>query len=269
MRKTESELMIIKQRPMLAAFLLAFFGFSATIIIHECGHFFAALFFALPVEIFSLGFGPALFVRNIGETAFQISLLPFGGYVLIDPDVFRQTPIYAQYVITVAGIVFNLLCAYLVFLVFALANKQFRVVNDGILIEKRHAHDIFFIHAAKLFVQTLQKLNELTLLTLVRSKRVIAGPITLIKGLIEMAQNGIFLYLLSIALLNINLAFFNLLPLPFLDGSRIVQTTVEALFGPQSFSVTVAISLFIFFLLVTILSHMKQNVLYKNPNNSE
>lgn len=51
------------------------------IMIHEFGHYWAAVFFDVRVETFSLGFGPRLFGRKVGETDFRISAIPFGGYV--------------------------------------------------------------------------------------------------------------------------------------------------------------------------------------------
>lgn len=51
------------------------------IMIHEFGHYWAAVFFDVRVETFSLGFGPRLFGVRRGETDFRISAIPFGGYV--------------------------------------------------------------------------------------------------------------------------------------------------------------------------------------------
>ena len=57
-------------------FLLGFLIF-----IHEGGHFLAARFFKVKVEAFSIGFGPKLFTKKGKETAYSLSLIPFGGYV--------------------------------------------------------------------------------------------------------------------------------------------------------------------------------------------
>ena len=51
------------------------------IMIHELGHFWAARYFDVKVEAFSLGFGPRLFGFRRGETDYRISLIPIGGYV--------------------------------------------------------------------------------------------------------------------------------------------------------------------------------------------
>lgn len=51
------------------------------ILIHELGHFWAALAVGIKVETFSLGFGPRLFGFRRGDTDYRISAIPFGGYV--------------------------------------------------------------------------------------------------------------------------------------------------------------------------------------------
>jgi len=51
------------------------------ILIHELGHFWAALSVGVKVETFSIGFGSRLFGFRRGDTDFRISAIPFGGYV--------------------------------------------------------------------------------------------------------------------------------------------------------------------------------------------
>jgi regulator of sigma E protease len=63
--------------------LLGFFGMGFLIGFHELGHFLFAKFFKIRVPSFSLGFGPRLLTKKIGETEFCLSAIPFGGYVEI------------------------------------------------------------------------------------------------------------------------------------------------------------------------------------------
>jgi regulator of sigma E protease len=51
------------------------------IFVHEFGHFIVAKMFNVKVEKFSLGFGPKLFGKQIGETEYLLSAFPLGGYV--------------------------------------------------------------------------------------------------------------------------------------------------------------------------------------------
>ena len=51
------------------------------IFVHELGHFIVAKKSKVGVITFSLGFGPKLFGKKIGETQYQVSIIPLGGYV--------------------------------------------------------------------------------------------------------------------------------------------------------------------------------------------
>lgn len=54
---------------------------SVLVLVHECGHFFAARRSGIWVEEFGFGLPPRLFGKKIGETLYSINLLPFGGFV--------------------------------------------------------------------------------------------------------------------------------------------------------------------------------------------
>jgi len=56
------------------------------IMIHEFGHFWAARYFDVKVEAFSLGFGPRLFGFRRGETDYRVSAILIGGYVKMAGD---------------------------------------------------------------------------------------------------------------------------------------------------------------------------------------
>lgn len=75
--------MLIKIFNVLFPILLVVVFFCGSIVVHELGHYIAARMRGLYVPRFSIGFGPRLFSKKIGETEFCISLLPLGGYVAI------------------------------------------------------------------------------------------------------------------------------------------------------------------------------------------
>ncbi len=54
---------------------------SLLIFFHELGHFLAAKYFGVKVEVFSIGFGKKIFTKRVGETEYAISAIPLGGYV--------------------------------------------------------------------------------------------------------------------------------------------------------------------------------------------
>ena len=57
--------------------LFAFLVFiGILVLVHEFGHFVMAKAFGVGVEVFSIGFGPPIVRKKIGETVYQIALLP-------------------------------------------------------------------------------------------------------------------------------------------------------------------------------------------------
>ncbi len=51
------------------------------VFVHELGHFVVAKLCGVKVLKFSLGFGPKIVARQYGETTYQLSVIPLGGYV--------------------------------------------------------------------------------------------------------------------------------------------------------------------------------------------
>ena len=95
---------------------------------HELGHFLAARWVGVKVLKFSLGFGPKLFGRQVGETEYLVSAIPLGGYVklfgedeaeAITPEdrrrSFAHQTLWGKVLIVSAGPGFNFILAYLIF----------------------------------------------------------------------------------------------------------------------------------------------------------
>lgn len=125
------------------------------IFVHELGHFLLAKLMGVSVEKFSLGFGPKLIGKKIGETEYLLSAFPLGGYVKMfgeggfieggeqdpRPEVenaessetsepvlreltddekarsFAHKPVLARIAIVMAGPLFNLIFAWFIFIV--------------------------------------------------------------------------------------------------------------------------------------------------------
>ncbi len=69
--------------------IVGIFLFSLAVFIHELGHFLVARWLGLRADVFSIGFGPALWKKQIGATEVRFSAIPFGGYVSLpqlDPE---------------------------------------------------------------------------------------------------------------------------------------------------------------------------------------
>jgi regulator of sigma E protease len=92
------------------------------ILVHEWGHYAAAKFFKVRVEVFSIGFGKRLFGFRKGETDYRISAIPLGGYVKMsgenpmdertgDPGEFLSHPRWQRFIIAIAGPFMNVVLA--------------------------------------------------------------------------------------------------------------------------------------------------------------
>ncbi|EPP35615.1 RIP metalloprotease RseP [Chlamydia ibidis] len=64
-------------------FILSALALGVLVLIHELGHLLAAKAVGMFVESFSIGFGPSLFKKKIGNTEYRIGVILFGGYVRI------------------------------------------------------------------------------------------------------------------------------------------------------------------------------------------
>ncbi len=109
-------------------FLYALILLGILIFVHELGHFIVAKLMKVKVLKFSLGFGPKVIGRKIGETEYLISSFPLGGYVKMlgeegveeipeeeKPRAYNYQPVWRRFLIVFSGPLFNLLFASLIF----------------------------------------------------------------------------------------------------------------------------------------------------------
>ena len=184
---------------------------SLLILVHEAGHFVCARLVGVPVARFSLGFGPAIWKRTLSGTEYRWSAIPLGGYVLLDlkdENEYLSLPLSGRLVFTLGGPLANLILAWPLY---ALAN----VLNAGFSVESLLTVPLVQIGAmvtaigtalAGLFHHSGQLMGMVGLV--VEGGRQL-GP-DLVKGLAMAAA------------LSLNLAICNLLPLPPLDGGKMV-----------------------------------------------
>ncbi|MBI4524405.1 MAG: RIP metalloprotease RseP [Deltaproteobacteria bacterium] len=110
------------------AVVSALIGLGILIVIHELGHFLLAKKTGVGVLTFSIGFGPKLLRKRLGETEYALSAFPLGGYVKMvgeDPEEeVKETDIQRSFshqtlakraAIVAAGPGFNLLLAVFIF----------------------------------------------------------------------------------------------------------------------------------------------------------
>jgi regulator of sigma E protease len=317
---------------------MSLLGLSLLIAIHELGHFFFCKLFNVFTPSFSIGFGPALLSKKIGETDFKLSAIPLGGYVEIaqieeqtishesNAVYFETIDWWKKLLIMLGGITFNLLSAYLIFI-------GLSVIKDPSIIYKDYAsctiesvkegseafhknlnpsfsiekiNDLLLDQTKPLFEQLEQstftnpnqiirfsnnsqenielhfdipnlkeapqgksallifeKLSEFGITLKIQrpitlqsamstgikqtnnfikgtflglksalsgaSSASLSGPIMIIAMSSKVIEKGISQFLIFLALISINLALINLLPLPILDGGQILFLAIEAI----------------------------------------
>ncbi len=126
--------------------------FIGLVVVHEWGHFIMARRGGVDVEEFGIGFPPkAKTITRKNGTEYTLNWLPLGGFVRLKGEhdsakskgSFGAAPLGTKVKIMVAGVVMNLLTAYIMFLLLALigmpklVDNQFTVKSDE-RIAQRH-----------------------------------------------------------------------------------------------------------------------------------
>jgi len=119
------------------SWVVAFFVLSFLIFLHELGHYSAARFFGVYVEVFSIGFGKKLFGFEALGTQWQVSAIPLGGYVKMkgqedinpaaisyDRDSYTVKKPWQKIIILSAGPLANFFTAWVLFFGIAFGNPN-------------------------------------------------------------------------------------------------------------------------------------------------
>ncbi|WP_044418222.1 RIP metalloprotease RseP [Halarcobacter anaerophilus] len=110
---------------------------SFLVFFHELGHFTAAKFFGVKVEVFSIGFGKRLYAKQWKGTVWQFALIPLGGYVKMKgqddtkptlreqgDDSYNNKAPWQRIVILFAGPFANFILAAILYFIIALAGAN-------------------------------------------------------------------------------------------------------------------------------------------------
>ena len=306
--------------------IAGFAGIGFLIIFHEFGHFIFGKMFGMRIPTFSIGFGPRLLTKKIGETEFTLSSIPLGGYVDLgtpegikeDSRSFVKRPYYQKFLVIIGGISFNILFAYIAFsLLFLFGMPETRILypenaisvvdalekesaaeKAGILPQDtiKSLNNAPIANPADFFERIKPLAGQQTTLTIERNGKEqdipitvgsrtilgqtigsigiyfkivplaampfttaiqrgaaltnqfikgtflafknliasrdtseLAGPLMLFSGSVQFASKGFKIFLIFLAIISVNLAIMNLIPLPVFDGGRLLLYTIEAI----------------------------------------
>lgn len=205
-------------------FLLGFL-----IIIHEGGHFMVAKLCKVKVKEFAIGFGKIIWQKQGKETQYTLRIIPLGGFCNMEGEAeesdvegsFSKASIWKRLAIVVAGATVNILFGIIVYyiLISAVGIQFIDPAQDTVL------NRLYYGGKAT---------GEFILTILESVKTLFTGGIATdqmvgIVGISEVVvkTTGIINYIYLLAVISISLGVTNLLPIPALDGGKILILLIE------------------------------------------
>lgn len=207
-------------------FLLGFLIF-----IHEGGHFVVAKLCKVKVNEFAIGFGKTIWKKQGKETKYAIRLIPLGGFVSMEGEsetsenerAFSKASIPKRIAIVAAGALVNILFGLFVYYILvATVGLQFVNPESDTLINRLYYSAI----QTGEFIKSLTESVKMLFTGNVGIDQM-AGPVG-ISNIIS-TTTGVVNYIYLLAVISISLGITNLLPVPALDGGKIVLLIIEAI----------------------------------------
>ena len=219
-------------------FLLGFLIF-----IHEGGHFLVAKLCKVKVNQFAIGFGPELISKQKGDTKYALRAIPLGGFVSMEGEeeasekmgAFNKASIPKRIAIVAAGAIVNIVFGLAVyFILVAIIYGSLQTACKATI-----GFSGALVDSVKMIFTGQVGADDLT------------GPV----GISELVSKttGIKEYLYIMAVVSVSLGITNLLPIPALDGGKILLLLIEAIRRkPVSDKVQIQLQLLGFSLLIVL-----------------
>lgn len=231
-------------------FLLGFL-----ILIHEGGHFLVAKLCKVKVNEFAIGFGKIIWKKQGKETQYSLRLIPLGGFCSMEGEEqksddigsFSKASVWKRMAIVIAGATVNIVFGILVYFIL--------VSTVGIS---------FVDPARDTFINRIyygaQGTKEFILAIFDSIKMLFSGGLKTdqmvgIVGISEVVvqTNGIINYLNLLAVISVSLGVTNLLPIPALDGGKLLILLIEVIRRkPMKVETEAKIQLIGFSILITL-----------------
>ncbi len=209
--------------------LIILLGFGLLVGFHEASHMLVSKLFGVKVNKFAIGFGPILLSRKIGETNYELRLLPLGGFVQChgeNPESkvkrgFFSLSWWKRSLIALAGPFASILLGFLILYGLLLFNGWPLIAG--------------LVKAVKLVVFVFTSTYQALTGTLPKalSSEGVSGPVMIVKIMSDSLKNSFQQFLQVLALVSLSLGMFNLFPLPMLDGGHVFLYTLEGIRGKK------------------------------------
>ncbi len=242
---------------MFLTIIIAFISLVGLLIVHELGHFILAKKFGVKVEEFAVGYPPRLLSKRIGETVYSLNLLPFGAFVKIageqksveDHRSFSKKPLWQRALIIFGGALsFWVLAAVLLSIVAWLGVEGitwYEAPARGLLA----CGELTFLIVKGLSMALVNAFRGLP------TGAQMVGPVGVFSLFTEASQQGLVYFLYFISVISLHLAVINLLPIPALDGGKLLFLAIEKIKGsPVNEKVEQRITGFFFALLLVLMA---------------
>ena len=223
-------------------FLLGFLVF-----IHEGGHFLVAKLCKVKVNEFAIGFGKILWQKQGKETKYSLRMIPLGGFCNMEgeeeesdaPGSFSKASIPKRIAIVAAGGLVNILFAIILYVILV------TVITGNFITGLTSSGDI---------INAMWESIKLIFTGGVTADNLV-GPI----GISEIVAQttGLIDFFYIMAIISLSLGVTNLLPIPALEGGKILiliieiirrkpmKMETEAKIQMLGFSILIALSLFV------------------------
>lgn len=152
------------------------------------------------------------------DTTWKIGCLLFGGYILPVQEKERNERLVSDFAVTLAGPVANVLGTVLAFAI-ALA-----IQSDGSVIEIIAGA---FRSCSNLLGEAMYVISEMISNAQVPD---LAGPVGIVAATVTAQSHGLSYLFIHVGILSLSLAIVNLLPIPPIDGGKLVFILVRSVF---------------------------------------
>lgn len=235
-------------------FLLGFL-----VLIHEGGHFLVARICKVKVKEFSIGFGKVIWQKQGKETRYAIRMIPFGGFVSMEGEdeesneigSFSKASIGKRMAIVLAGAMVNILFGIIVyFILISTVGIQFADPTKDTILNRIY----YGAKGTGAFITAIFDSIKVLFTGGLASDQMVG-----IVGISEVVvkTNGLINYINLLAIISVSLGVTNLLPIPALDGGKILillielvrrkpmKIETEAKIQLIGFSILIALSIFV------------------------
>ncbi|MGB9763259.1 MAG: site-2 protease family protein [Minisyncoccia bacterium] len=232
--------------------LLTLLLLNLLLIAHELGHFLLAKLFNVKVIEFGVGFPPKILSFKKGEVTYALNSIPLGAYVNLveeennpDPRNFRNKSFWQKILILSGGVLANTLIAIIIFVVLFNIGIPRNILPDNYHLSVLNSTNIIrlnFIQSLKetfaflffVFKETLRGL-KIAFIKIFTSLDVsdLTGPVGIFTITNRGFYHGLIWGLYVLGLISYALAIFNFLPIPVVDGGKIIVVFIEKIFKKQ------------------------------------